>query len=113
VGDKIKVQILDIDTVNKRINLSVKRTEKDKFQDAKTKYQKEQKVKGKVQDVKARGVTLLIEEGISGFISGDKIPSGITYKIGDEIEAEVVDIDERRRVIVLSPVLKAVPVGYR
>lgn len=113
VGEKIKAQVIDVDSTSRRVNLSIKRTEKDVFENAKEKYKQEQKVKGKVIDVKSRGVTLELESGINGFISGAKIPQGQTYKLGDVVEAEIVSIDERRRVVILSPILKAVPIGYR
>ncbi len=121
VGQDLKAQVLDIDLLNKRVNLSIKRTQKDAFEEAKTRYSPEKIVKGVVKAVRSRGVTIEIESGISGFIPSDKIPhfaeasrgkpSG--YNIGDTIECEVVEVDERRRVIIVSPVLKAVPIGYR
>lgn len=113
VGDKIKAEVLEIDTSNRRINLSIKKTTKDAFVAASTKYKTEDKVRGTVAEVKSRGITLKIGEGVNGFIPADKIPSGTTYKVGDSVEAEVVGIDARRRVVILSPVLKVVPIGYR
>ncbi len=112
-GDKLDVEVIEVDSSNRRVNLSIKRTAKDTFDEAKDKYKKEDKVKATVKDVKTRGVTLELENGINGFIESSKIPSGKTYKIGDIVEAEVVDVDLRRRVVNLSPVLKAVPIGYR
>lgn len=112
-GEKVTAEVLDIDAVNKRVNLSIKRTLKDEFALVKDKYKVEDKVTGTVTDVKTRGVTLLIADGINGFISSDKVPSGTTYEVGKKVEATVVDFDSRRRVIILSPILKAVPIGYR
>jgi len=112
-GEKIKAQVIDVDSASRRVNLSIKRTEKDAFENAKEKYKPEQKIKGKVLDVKTRGVTFELESGINGFISSSKIPQGQTYNPGDTVEAEIVSIDEKRRVVILSPVLKAVPIGYR
>ncbi len=112
-GDKIKAEILDIDENNHRVNLSVKRTQKDAFADIREKYKIEEKVTGTVLDVKSRGITVQIAEGIKGFVPSDKVQAGKTYKEGDSINAEIVDFDDRRRVVVLSPILKAVPIGYR
>lgn len=113
IGEKIEAKVLEVDSTNKRINLSIKQTKKDAFTEVAAKYKKEDKVKGKVVEVKSRGVTVQIDENIRGFIPSDKIGSGATFKVGEEVSAEVVDFDERRRVIVLSPILKAVPIGYR
>ncbi len=112
-GAIIKAQVLDIDMENRRVNLSIKKLEKDSFEEIKNKYEKEQKVKGKVKTVASRGITIELPEGVNGFIPSDKIPSSTTYKEGDELQAEVSDFDMKRRVIILSPILKAVPIGYR
>lgn len=112
-GMEVKAQVLDLDLENRRVNLSVKKLEKDTFEDIKNKYAKEQKVKGKVKSVSSRGITLQVEAGVNGFIPSDKIPDSTTYHEGDEVNAEVSDFDMKRRVLVLSPILKAVPIGYR
>lgn len=113
VGVRISAQVIEIDSVNRRINLSIKKTLKDVFLDIREKFKVEDKTKGKVTKVASRGITLSIAEGINGFIPSDKIPSGTTYEVGQEVDALVVDFDDRRRVIILSPILKAVPIGYR
>lgn len=112
-GEKITAEVVDVDSTNKRVNLSIKRTLKDEFAQVKEKYKVEDKVTGTVTDVKSRGVTLSLEDGINGFITSDKIPSGTTYEKGSKVNATVVDFDARRRVVLLSPVLKAVPITYR
>lgn len=112
-GAEIKAIVIDIDRENRRINLSVKKLEKDSFAEIESKYKKEQKIKGVVKGISSRGVNIEIGAGVNGFIPSDKIPNSTSYKIGDSVEAEVSDFDMKRRVIVLSPVLTAVPVGYR
>ncbi|OGH16160.1 MAG: hypothetical protein A3C30_02790 [Candidatus Levybacteria bacterium RIFCSPHIGHO2_02_FULL_40_18] len=124
VGGKIKAEVLEIDTANRRVNLSIKKTLEDVFANVRNKYKVEEKVRGTVTEVKTRGITLAIEDasgpeglrpggGVNGFIPSDKIPSGTTYDVGQDVEAVVVDFDGRRRVIILSPILKAIPIGYR
>ncbi len=113
VGEKVKAEVLALDETSKRVNLSIKKTLKDVFETIREKYKPEDKISVTVVDVKARGVNVMIEEGIKGLIPSDKIPTGATYTPGQTLQAEVVDIDSRRRVILLSPVLKAVPIGYR
>lgn len=111
-GDKVEAVVSEIDSSNKRINLSIKKGQKDTFAEVESKYKKEDKVKGEITDVKSRGVTVKIEAGINGFIPADKI-SNTTYEVGKQVEAEVTEFDKKRRVIILSPILKAVPIGYR
>jgi len=112
VGDKVKAQVIEVDTDNRRVNLSIKRQEKDKFADIRNKYKLEDKIKGKVKDVRTRGVIVDLGEGISGFIPADSL-SQKEYKKDDELSAEVTGFDDKRRFVLLSPVLKTVPVGYR
>jgi len=113
VGDKIKAEVLEVDDNNHRVNLSIKKTQKDAFVDVRSKYKAEDKVSGTVTEIKSRGIIVKIAEGINGIVPSDKIPTGKTYKEGDTVDAVVVDFDDRRRVVILSPVLKAVPIGYR
>lgn len=113
IGQKIKALVLDIDPENRRINLSIKRLETDKFEETKLRYKIEDKIKGKVFDVKSKGVTIELEEGVLGFIQASKIPSQMSYAKGDMIDAEVSGVDEKRRLILLTPVLTTKFVGYR
>lgn len=112
-GDKIDAVVLDVDPENRRINLSVKSALEDTFTKASEKYKKEDKAKGKVTKVSTRGVTVELEKGVNGFIPADKIPAEITYAVGDSVNAEVTDIDTRRRAIILSPIVTKTFVGYR
>jgi 4-hydroxy-3-methylbut-2-enyl diphosphate reductase len=112
-GEKIQAEVIEIDPANRRVNLSIKKTLTDVFADIRKKYKAEDKVKGKVTKISSRGITLLVDAGINGLIPSDKISSGTTYEPGQEVECEVVGFDDRRRVIILSPILKVVPIGYR
>lgn len=112
-GDAVEAVILEIDSENKRVSLSVKQLLGDVFKEASEKYKKDMEVKGTVIDVKARGVTLELEKEVKGFISVDSIPAGTEYKKGETVTATVTDIDMRKRVVVLTPVVTKTFVGYR
>jgi len=112
-GDKVTAQVLEIDSENRRVNLSVKRLQKDSFEEAKTKYPLEQEMSGTITDIKSRGVTLKLDEALSGFIPAAKIPTETAYKVGDLITVQVTGYDEKRRLILLAPVMKTKFVGYR
>lgn len=112
-GDSIKAQVIDIDHEARRVNLSIKRLEKDTFEEIKKQYKKDQKVIGKVKSVRGRGITIALVADTVGFIPESKIPSDVSYKVGEEIEALVEDFDDRHRMVVLTPILKAKPIGYR
>ena len=111
--DAIDAVVLGVDQENRRVNLSIKKLEKDNFEDIKKKYIKGGTVKGVVQEVRSRGVTLELEIGVTGFISATKIPTGATYQKGETVDGEVTGVDERRRLVLIAPILKAKPIGYR
>jgi small subunit ribosomal protein S1 len=112
-GDEITAQVLEMDTENRRVNLSIKRLEKDTFEDVKTKYPAESSVTGTVSDVKSRGVTIKLDDSLSGFIPAAKIPSETTYTVGDSVNVQVTGHDEKRRLVLLAPVMTTKFVGYR
>lgn len=113
IGQVLDGEIIDIDRENKRVNVSLKRLEKDTFDEVKDKYKVEQIIKAVVKEVRPRGITLQVEPGIMAFITSSKVPTGTTYEVNDEVEAEIVDFDSRKRLINLSPVLKTKVIGYR
>lgn len=112
-GEKIEAEVIEIDSSNRRVNLSIKKTLKDTFSEVEANFKAEDKVKAEVTNVATRGITLKIEDGINGFIPSDKIGSGTNYEVGQKVDATVVEFDKKRRVVILSPILKAVPIGYR
>lgn len=113
VGEKLEALIIGVDTENKRVNLSIKRLEKDNFEDIKNKYPQEKTISGVVTDVKSKGVTLRVEENVSAFIPSSKLPTGTEYKNDDKVEAEVTGYDVKKRQILVSPVLKTKVITYR
>lgn len=112
-GDTVEAFVLGVDGENRRINLSLKKLEKDAFEGVEAKLPKGTKVKATVVDSKSRGVTVQLEEGVQGFIASSKVSSGTEYKAGQIIEVEVSDYDAKKRLVIVSPVLKEIPMGYR
>lgn len=113
IGQVLEAQVIGIDGENKRVNLSLKKLEKDSFIDVKKKYEKEQIIKAKVSEVSSRGVTLEVESGIRAFIPSNKVPLNKTYEKGESVEVEITDFDDKKRLILVSPVLKTKVIGYR
>ncbi len=112
-GDTFEVSILDVDADNRRVNASIKALLGDSFKTASEKFKKEDKVRGKVTKVTTRGVAVELEGKVAGFIPSDNISAEKTYTVGEEVSAEVADIDSKKRVIVLSPIVTKAFVGYR
>ncbi len=119
VGEKIKAQVIGVDRDAKRINLSIKRMTKDPFEEASLRFTPDKKVKGTVTQINSLGMILDLgarsegQAGVEGLIKKDKIPPSSTYSVGDEIEAQVSEVDIKRHRVILTPVLKEKPIGYR
>ena len=113
VGQTLETQVIGIDSENKRVNLSLKKLEKDTFVDVKSKYDVGKVVKAKVLDIKSRGVTFELEKGVNAFMNSNKVPTDTTYEVGQEVEVEVVEFDDKKRLVLITPVLKTKFVGYR
>ena len=113
IGEKIRAQVVGIDKDAKRVNLSIKRMTKDPFEDTAKQYSVDKKVRGVIKQISSLGLTLDLGEGVEGLIKKDKIPPSSKYSVGDEVEATVSEIDIKRHRIILSPVLKEKPIGYR
>lgn len=113
IGEVLEAQVIGIDSENKRVNLSLKKLEKDNFEDVKKKYEKGQTLTVKVVDIKTRGVTFEVEENVRAFITSSKVPTDTTYEVGQNVEVEITDFDDKKRLILITPVLKTKFVGYR
>lgn len=113
IGEKIQAKVLGIDKDAKRVNLSIKRMTKDPFEDTAKQYSVDRKVKGIITKINSLGMMLDLGNGVEGLIKKDKIPPTSKYSTGDELEAVVSEVDAKRHRVILTPVLKEKPMGYR
>lgn len=113
VGQEVECVVIGIDKEAKRVDLSIKRLTKDPFEDIVKQIAIDQRVTGKVKKVTSTGVFLDLEQGIEGLIRKEKIPPNVSYNFGDTVIATVSQIDTKRRKVLLAPVLKEKPIGYR
>lgn len=107
-GDEVEAVILSIDAEKERISLGVKQLDSDPFAEYAAANDKNTIVKGTVKSVDAKGAVVELAEGIEGTlkvseISTDRVEDATTVlKVGDEVEAKIINIDRRSRAIVLS-----------
>lgn len=113
VGQKIETLIIGFDKNASRVNLSIKRLHVDPNIEKLESFVPEQKVTGRVSKVLANGVLLDLPDGIEGIIKKEKIPVGTSYTVGSELSATVSEVDRKRHRVVLVPILKEKPIGYR
>ena len=111
-GDELEATVLGIDVENERVSLGVKQLTTDPWNTVAERYPLNTRVHGKVSSVAYFGVFVEIEEGIEGLIhisqlSNERVdkPSSL-YKVDDELDALVVQLDPKERRIGLS--IKAV-----
>jgi small subunit ribosomal protein S1 len=109
VGDKVEVLILDFDRKNSKVSLGLKQISANPWADIYDKYPTGTKTKGKIVNVMPYGVFVEIEKGIEGLLHSSEItwqkklvnPQEM-FKVGDEIEVQVINVDKDSKRISLS-----------
>ncbi len=108
VGDEVEAVVLNIDKENERFSLGVKQLEPDPWASISTRYRVGSIVSGKVTNLTDFGIFVELEPGIEGLvhvseISSDKVEDvSKVVQAGQEIQAEVLNIDQEERKISLS-----------
>ena len=107
-GDIVEAKVLGINVENERFSLGVKQMTTDPWKIIAERYPVGSKIKGQVTSVPDFGVFVRIEEGVEGLVHVSQLstervdkPSSL-YKPGDEVEAEVINLDPNERKIGLS-----------
>jgi small subunit ribosomal protein S1 len=107
-GDEVEAVVLGIEVEHERVSLGVKQLTADPWDSVAQRYPLNSRVNGKVSSVADFGVFVELEEGIEGLIhisqlSNERVdkPSSL-FKVGDELEALVVQVDSKERRIGLS-----------
>jgi small subunit ribosomal protein S1 len=107
-GDDVEAVVLGIDAENERVSLGIKQLSPDPWNTIGERYPLNTKIHGKVSSVADFGVFVEIEEGIEGLIhisqlSNERVdkPSSL-FKVDDEVDALVVQVDPKERRIGLS-----------
>jgi len=109
VGDKVQVQVIDVDPERERINLSMKSLSNDPWESAVEKFAIGQRVKGKVTNLTNFGAFVEIEAGLEGLVHVSEMswtkrirhPNEM-LKEGDEVEAVILRIEPKDRRISLG-----------
>ncbi len=108
VGDKVTVEVLDVDMDRERVSLSLKATQEDPWQHFARTNGIGQVVPGKVTKLVPFGAFVRVDDGIEGLVHISElaerhveIPEQVV-QVNDEIYVKVIDIDLERRRISLS-----------
>src|SRR5438132_6804002 len=107
-GDIVEAKVLGVNVENERFSLGIKQLAPDPWKVVADRHPVGSKIKGQVTSVPDFGVFVRIEEGVEGLIhvsqlSSERVekPSNL-FKPGDEVEAEIINIDVNERKIALS-----------
>lgn len=103
-GDKIKVKIIKIGEENQKISLSTKELSSSPVQEYAKIHKVGDIVKGAIRDIKDFGVFVELSKNVDALIHKEDISTSMleNLKIGDDIEAAIVFIDEKKNRIRLS-----------
>lgn len=108
VGDKVEVQVLDVDMSRERISLGLKQTQEDPWKQLVKDFTVGVIVDGKVTKIVPFGAFVEIGENVEGLVHISEMARGHVEKpedvvrVGDEIKVKVMDVDLDRRRISLS-----------
>ncbi len=107
-GDEVEAVVLGIEVEQERVSLGIKQVTPDPWDTVAQRYPLNTRINGTVSSVADFGVFVEIEEGIEGLVhisqlSNERVdkPSSL-YKVGDQVEALIVQVDTRERRIGLS-----------
>lgn len=107
-GDIVEAKVLGVDVQNERLSLGIKQLTTDPWQNIAERYPIGTRVKGEVTSVPDFGVFVRLEEGVEGLIHVSQLstervdkPSSL-FKVGDQIDAEVIHVVPHERKVGLS-----------
>ncbi|MBN8767399.1 MAG: 30S ribosomal protein S1 [Thiobacillus sp. SCN 64-317] len=107
-GQDVEAVVLGIDLERERISLGIKQLEGDPLTSYASGHEKGSIVKGTIKTVEPKGATVKLDSDMEGYlraseVSRDRVEDMRShYKEGDEIEAMIINVDRKNRVINLS-----------
>ncbi|MBX7149959.1 30S ribosomal protein S1 [bacterium] len=109
MGDEIEVAILKYDSDNEKVSLGLKQLQPDPWKDVDKQFTPGERVNGKIVNVTDYGVFVELAAGIEGLVHVSELtwskkvkhPSKLV-KVGDTVEAVILDVDGGNRRISLG-----------
>ncbi|MDO8950098.1 MAG: 30S ribosomal protein S1 [Actinomycetota bacterium] len=108
VGDKVEVQVLDVDLDRERISLGLKQTQDDPWKQLVKGFEIGAIVTGKVTKIVPFGAFVEIGDAVEGLVHISEMAQGHVEKaedvvaVGKEVQIKIMDVDLERRRISLS-----------
>ncbi len=107
-GDEVEAVVLAIDTDKERISLGIKQLEGDPFTNFVGTHDKGAIVPGTVKSVEPKGAVVTLSVDVEGYLRASEISTGrvedatTVIKVGDNIDAMILNVDRKTRSIQLS-----------
>jgi len=106
-GDEVEAVVLAIDVERERISLGVKQLSEDPMDGADVSLSRGSVISATVSSVEDRGLTLDIDENVKGFVkssdlSRDRDVRLDSFSAGQTVEAMVMGVDKKTRIVSLS-----------
>jgi small subunit ribosomal protein S1 len=98
-GQTIEVQVLAVETKERRIALGLRQLAPNPWSLLRERYKRGAKVRGTVQSVTEFGAFIELETGVDGLLHAsdmswtERVRPSDLYKVGDEVEAALLDVD--------------------
>lgn len=105
VGQEVEAQVIDKDEKAGRVSLSLRRLQKDPFEEVAGKFAVDDVVSGTVTEVTTSGASIKLESGVEGFLPAGKMEQGVSLNIGQSLNFLVDGVDKERRKVNLAPFL--------
>lgn len=107
-GDDLETVVLAVDAERERISLGVKQLAQDPFSSFLATYTRGVRVVGKLLEVDTKGAMVELAEGVEGYLRASEISIDAVddarkfLKEGENVEALIVGVDRKRRIVNLS-----------
>ncbi len=104
VGDKLAVQVLELDVEGRKLNLGHKQTQDNPWDAHEAKYSIGSKHSGEVKEINDKGAIIAFEEGVDAFCPGRHMTKEDGSKItkGETIDFVVLEFNKEYRRLVIS-----------
>ncbi len=112
-GEEIDVMVVEKNTQDLKLNLSVKRLSFDPWQEIEKKYPKDKEVEGEIVRKERYGYFVKLEPGVEGLIHTSKLTGEDTLQVGQKVKAFIERVSKPARRLSLVLPQKEIPVTYR
>jgi len=112
-GQVIDVMVVKKNPIDFKLNLSLKRLDRDPWDEVEEKYPKDKEISGEIVRKERYGYLVRFEPGVEGLIHISKIKDEQELKLGQKVNVYIEKVDKKNRRISLLIPQKEKPVTYR